>query len=114
MLAFFGKNKLRDKCIVTILYPVLLSVSFFLLFLASKDSRAKEMEQEPIMCKEKYHENEAVQYYCKVCNICICHKCSIVSHNRHAIEDIQRAAEKEKVKMAQVFAKVESHDGGKQ
>ena len=66
------------------------------------------MEQEPIMCKEKYHENEAVQYYCKVCNICICHKCSIVSHNGHAIEDIQRAAEKEKVKMAQVFAKVES------
>ena len=49
MLAFFGKNKLRDKCIVTILYPVLLSVSFFLLFLASKDSGAKEMEQEPIM-----------------------------------------------------------------
>ena len=44
------------------------------------------MEQEPIMSKEKYHENEAVQYYCKVCNICICHKCSIVSHNRHAIK----------------------------
>ena len=65
-----------------------LCVSFFLHFLASKDSRAKEMEQEPIMSKEKYHENEAVQYYCKVCNICICHKCSMsesqsTRHRRH-------------------------------
>lgn len=60
------------------------------------------------MCKKKYYENEAVQFYCQVCNICIYHKCSIVSRNRHIIVDIQLVAETEKLKMTQVFAKVKA------
>ena len=66
------------------------------------------MLHESIKCKEKYHENEVVQYYCQDCNVCICHKCSILIHNRHAMVDIQQAVEEQKMEMEmkQVFARV--------
>ena len=64
------------------------------------------MLHESIKCKEKYHENEVVQYYCQDCNVCICQKCSILIHNRHAMVDIQQAVEEQKMEMKQVFARV--------
>ena len=64
------------------------------------------MLHESIKCKEKYHENEVVQYYCQNCNVCICQKCSILIHNRHAMVDIQQAVEEQKMEMKQVFARV--------
>ena len=59
----------------------------------------------PAMCAKKYHENEPL-YYCQDCSVCICHKCSIVSHNRHSLVDLQEAAEEQKMQMTQVFARV--------
>ena len=58
------------------------------------------------MCAKKYHENEPLDYYCQDCSVCICHKCSIVSHNRHSLVDLQEAAEEQKMQMTQVFARV--------
>ena len=60
----------------------------------------------PAMCTKKYHENEPLDYYCRDCSVCICHKCSIVSHNRHSLVDLQEAAEEQKMQMTQVFARV--------
>ena len=60
----------------------------------------------PAMCAKKYHENEPLDYYCQDCSVCICHKCSIVSHNRHSLVDLQEAAEEQKMQMTQVFSRV--------
>ena len=51
------------------------------------------------MCKETYHENEVIQYFCKECNVCICHKCGQTRHNQHDKMDIQHAAEEQKIHM---------------
>ena len=66
----------------------------------------EELMHRPAMCTNKYHENEPLDYYCQDCSICICHKCSIVSHNRHSLVDLQEAAEEQKMQMTQVFARV--------
>ena len=66
----------------------------------------EELMHRPAMCAKKYHENEPLDYYCRDCSVCICHKCSIVSHNRHSLVDLQEAAEEQKMQMTQVFATV--------
>ena len=66
----------------------------------------EELMHRPAMCTKKYHENELLDYYCQDCSVCICHKCSIVSHNRHTLVDLQEAAEEQKMQMTQVFARV--------
>ena len=66
----------------------------------------EELMYRPAMCAKKYHENEPLDYYCQDCSVCICHKCSIVSHSRHSLVDLQEAAEEQKMQMTQVFARV--------
>ena len=66
----------------------------------------EELMHRPAMCTKKYHENEPLDYYCQDCSVCICHKCSIVSHNRHSLVELQEAAEEQKMQMTQVFARV--------
>ena len=66
----------------------------------------EDLMHRPAMCTKKYHENEPLDYYCQDCSVCICHKCSIVSHNRHSLVDLQEAAEEQKMQMTQVFARV--------
>nr|XP_058971147.1 E3 ubiquitin-protein ligase TRIM71-like [Pocillopora verrucosa] len=66
----------------------------------------EELMHRPAMCAKKYHENEPLDYYCQDCSVCICHKCSIVSHSRHSLVDLQEAAEEQKMQMTQVFARV--------
>ena len=66
----------------------------------------EELMHRPAMCAKKYHENEPLDYYCQDCSVCICHKCSIVSHNRHSLVDLREAAEEQKMQMTQVFARV--------
>ena len=66
----------------------------------------EELMHRPAMCTKKYHENEPLDYYCQDCSVCICHRCSIVSHNRNTLVDLQEAAEQQKMQMTQVFAKV--------
>ena len=66
----------------------------------------EELMHRPAMCAKKYHENEPLDYYCQDCSVCICHKCSIVSHNRHSLVDLQEAAEEQKMQITQVFARV--------
>ena len=66
----------------------------------------EDLIHRPVMCPQKYHENEALEYFCQDCNVCICHKCSVVIHNRHIMVDIQQAAEEQKMQMTQIFARV--------
>ena len=58
------------------------------------------------MCKEKYHENEPVEYFCEDCKVCICHKCGVTVHNHHNKKDIQHATEDIKNQMEKIVQKI--------
>ena len=53
------------------------------------------------MCK--YHENEALEYYCLQCEVCICRICGQIRHKHHTKVEIQEAAEERKVVMAKIL-----------
>lgn len=58
-----------------------------------------------IMCKENYHESEALQYYCVECQVPICHRCGQTRHNQHRKVDMQLAAEDAKIRRKRVIEK---------
>lgn len=55
------------------------------------------------MCKENYHENETLEYYCQQCKVCICHKCGQTGHDHHEKVGIRHAADERKVSMVNVL-----------
>ena len=63
------------------------------------------------MCKEKYHENEALEYFCQQCKVCICHKCGRTQHGHHQIVEIQQAVEERKETMANILDKAKAEVG---
>ena len=68
----------------------------------------EELIHRPVMCTQKYHENEALDYYCQDCEACICMKCGFVSHNRHTMVDIQEAAEGRKIQITEAIEKAKA------
>ena len=68
----------------------------------------EELIRRPVMCSQQYHDDQPLEYYCQDCNVCICHKCSVVSHNRHTMVDIQKAAEEQKMQIAEALKKVKA------
>ena len=68
----------------------------------------QELMHRPVMCSQKYHEDQALEFYCEDCKVLICLKCSIVSHNRHLVIDTQKAALEQKMQMADAVAKVKA------
>ena len=68
----------------------------------------EELIRRPVMCSQQYHEDQALEYYCEECKVCICHKCSVVSHNRHTMVDMQKAADQQKMQISDALAKVKA------
>ena len=68
----------------------------------------EELIHRPAMCAEKFHKKELLEYFCQECQVCLCHKCGFLNHNRHAIVDVQQAAEEHKVEMMVVMKKVKA------
>ena len=68
----------------------------------------QELIRRPVMCPQQYHEDQILEYYCEECKVSICHKCSVVSHNRHSMVDIQKAADEQKMKIADALEKVKT------
>ena len=66
----------------------------------------EELIHRAAMCAEKFHEKELLEYFCQECQVCICHKCGLVNHNRHAMVDVQQAAEERRIQMMDVMEKV--------
>ena len=66
----------------------------------------QELIHRPVMCSQKYHEGQALEFYCEDCKVLICLKCRIVSHNRHLVTETQKAAYEQKVQIAEAVAKV--------
>ena len=71
----------------------------------------EELIHRPVMCTQKYHENETLEYFCKDCNTCVCMKCGFVSHSRHTMLDIQQAAEERKVEITKAVDKAKAEIG---
>ena len=68
----------------------------------------EELINRPVMCSQQYHENQPLEFYCEECKVPICHKCSVVSHNRHTMIDTQKAAQEQKMQMADAMTKVKA------
>ena len=68
----------------------------------------KQLIERPVMCSQQYHEDQPMEFYCEDCKVLVCHKCSVVSHNRHNMTDAQKAAQEQKMQMAEAVAKVEA------
>ncbi|XP_015765563.1 PREDICTED: E3 ubiquitin-protein ligase TRIM71-like [Acropora digitifera] len=68
----------------------------------------QKLIQRPVMCSEQYHDDQPLEFYCEDCKVLVCHKCSVVTHNRHSMTDIQKAAKEQKLQMAEVVAKVKA------
>ena len=68
----------------------------------------QELIQRPVMCSQRYHEDQPMEFYCEDCKVLVCHKCSVVSHNRHSMTDTQKAAEGPKLQLAEVVTKVKA------
>ncbi|XP_078359035.1 E3 ubiquitin-protein ligase TRIM45-like [Oculina patagonica] len=68
----------------------------------------EELIRRPVICSQQYHEDQALEYYCEECKVCICHKCSVVSHNRHTIVEMQKAADEQKMQITDALEKVKA------
>ena len=68
----------------------------------------QELIHRPAMCSQQYHENQPLEFYCEECKVLICHKCSVVGHNRHTMTDIQKAAQVQKMQMKDALDKVKA------
>ena len=66
----------------------------------------QELIHRPAMCSQQYHENQPLEFYCEECKVLICHKCSVVGHNRHTMTDTQKAAQVQKMQMKDALEKV--------
>ena len=73
--------------------------------------QAQDVEElicRPVMCSQQCHTDQALEYYCEECKVCICHKCSVVSHNRHTMVDMQKAADEQKMQISDALEKVKA------
>ena len=66
----------------------------------------QDLIHRPVMCSQQYHEDQPLEFYCEDCKVLICHKCTVVSHNRHTMTDTLKAAQKQKMQIADAVAKV--------
>ncbi|XP_068675572.1 E3 ubiquitin-protein ligase TRIM71-like [Montipora foliosa] len=68
----------------------------------------QDLIHRPVMCSQQYHEDQPLEFYCENCKVLICHKCTVVSHNRHTTTDTQKAAQEQKMQLADAVAKVKA------
>ena len=68
----------------------------------------QELIHRPVMCSQQYHENQPLEFYCEECKVLICHKCSVVGHNRHTMTDTQKAAQVQEMQMKEALEKVKA------
>ena len=68
----------------------------------------QELIHRPVMCSQQYHESQPLEFYCEECKVLICHKCSVVGHNRHTMTDTQKAAQVQKMQMKDALEKVKA------
>ena len=68
----------------------------------------QDLIHRPVMCSQQYHEDQPLEFYCEDCKVLICHKCTVVSHDRHSKTDTHGAAQERKMQIADVVSKVKA------
>ena len=68
----------------------------------------QDLIRRPLTCSQQYHEDQPLEFYCEDCKVLICLKCSLVRHNRHTMSETQKAAQEQKMQMADAVAKVKA------
>ncbi|XP_068726672.1 E3 ubiquitin-protein ligase TRIM71-like [Montipora capricornis] len=68
----------------------------------------QDLIHRPVMCSQQYHEDQPLEFYCEDCKVLICHKCTVVRHNRHTMTDTLKAAQEQKMQIADAVAKVKA------
>ncbi|XP_068726365.1 E3 ubiquitin-protein ligase TRIM71-like [Montipora capricornis] len=121
-----GAYSLKDATVVTRTTPQHVTVSCARIFCeahqplkASRGHRnvlidnlqaqgVQDLIHTPVMCSQQYHEDQQLEFYCEDCKDLICHKCTVMSHDRHSKTDTQKAGEEQKMHMAEAVAKVKA------
>ncbi|KAL9967791.1 hypothetical protein ACROYT_G026085 [Oculina patagonica] len=67
-----------------------------------KPLKLEELVETSVMCRDKQHENERLDYYCQNCKVCICDKCGQTRHTHHTKVDIEQAAEEQKLNLEEL------------
>ena len=84
-------------------------------FAKDKSQKLKGMADTSSMCREKFHENELLTFYCEQSKVCICEKCRQTRHNHHTAMDIHQAAEQHKVDIEEIVQEMKieiaEHEG---
>ncbi|XP_068726334.1 E3 ubiquitin-protein ligase TRIM71-like [Montipora capricornis] len=68
----------------------------------------QELIHRPVMCSQQYHEDQPLEFYCEDCKVLICHKCTVVSHDRHSKTDTKKAAQEQRMQISDAVAKVKA------
>ena len=74
--------------------------------LAIKDFKDQDIEdvlKRPVYCQKKHHENEELKFFCKDCEVAICHTCVVTLHEGHVKVPLQDAANERKVRLESVL-----------
>ena len=50
-------------------------------------------------CSQKYHERKVTEFYCRVCETCVCQVCLVTDHKNHDIEPLEKAADSARAKI---------------
>ena len=66
----------------------------------------QELISRPVMCSQEYHTDQPLEFYCEDCKVLACHKCSVVSHNRHRMRDTRKVAQEQKIQLKDAMSKV--------
>ena len=81
-----------------------------LFVLGMKQLKVEEIgdSNSPGLCEERCHENEPLQFYCRECEICICHKCKLIPHHNHTSVKIQQVADEQKALVFDVLQRLKT------
>lgn len=81
-----------------------------LFVLGMKQLKVEEIgdSNSPGLCEERCHENEPLQFYCRECEICICHKCKLIPHYNHTSVKIQQVADEQKALVFDVLQRLKT------
>ena len=77
--------------------------------LALKDFEDKDFEdvlKRPVFCQKELHDREVLKFYCKECDIPVCHTCVIVDHSKHDVEHLELTAREVKKSITSKLAAV--------
>ena len=70
--------------------------------LAIKDFQDQDIEdvlKRPAFCQIKRHENKALEFFCKNCEVAICNACALTEHDRHAKVLLEDGANEHRLRM---------------